>query len=144
MFGSRYIRDSEKRELTRNSEVDFCLEAASGYYDIFEIKRPKHNVLIEDPSHNGYKPSAKLSEATSQIETYIKEIEEERSDILRHEKIDMLKPRGYIVIGNSLSEEKKEYLRTHNSFMNRIRVLTYSDLIGIAERTIEIQKIESN
>jgi len=56
----------------------------------------------------------------------------------------MLKPRGYIVIGNSLSEEKKEYLRTHNSFMNRIRVLTYSDLIGIAERTIEIQKIEPN
>lgn len=134
IFGARYVDSRDNRALTRDEEVDFCLEAVNGYYDIFEIKRPSHRVMVKDRSHNSYRPSAKLSEAVSQVENYIREIEASHGDILRRDGLDILKPRGTVVIGSNLNPDEREGLRVHNSFLNRIDVVTYSELARKGER----------
>lgn len=139
MFGSRYTGDTGERKLVEGKEVDFCLETVDDYYDIFEIKRPGHSVLVKDSSHNTYRPSAKLSEAITQVEDYIQKIERNRSEILLREDIDIIRPRGYVVIGSNLTDDEQDSLRSHNSFLNQIEVLTYSDVANIAERAIDIQ-----
>lgn len=137
IFGARYVDNRDERELTRDEEVDFCLETVNGYYDIFEIKRPDHTVMVEDQSHDNYRPSADLSEAVSQVENYISEIEASRDGILRRDGLDVLKPRGTVVIGTDLDSDEREGLRVYNSFLNRIDVVTYSELARKGERLVE-------
>lgn len=137
IFGARYVDNRDERELTRDEEVDFCLETVNGYYDIFEIKRPNHTVMVEDSSHDTYRPSAKLSEAVSQVQHYIKEIEASHSEILRRDGLDVLKPRGTVVIGADLDPDEREGLRVYNSFLTRIDVVTYSELARKGDRLIQ-------
>lgn len=138
IFGHRYVSAREDRQITRDEEVDFCLETVSGYFDIFEIKRPQHTVMVEDTDHDTYKASSKLSEAVAQVENYIKEIEANHGEILRRDGVDMLKPRGNIVIGANLDPEEREGLRIHNTFLNNIRVMTYTELAQMGERLVEV------
>ncbi|WP_160165589.1 Shedu anti-phage system protein SduA domain-containing protein [Natronobacterium lacisalsi] len=138
LFGNRYIEPTENREFTRDEEVDFCLETIDGYYDIFEIKRPGHEVMNYDSSHDTYYPSHRLSKAVAQTENYIKEIEANHGDILRRDGLDLLKPRGTIVIGSDLGSDEKEGLRVFNSYLNRVRVRTYTDIASMGERLLEM------
>lgn len=137
IFGARYVENRNERELTRDEEVDFCLETVNGYYDIFEIKRPDHTIMVEDTSHDNYRPSADLSEAVSQVENYIKEIEANHGEILRRDELDLLKPRGTVVIGAGLDSDEREGLRVYNSFLNRISIVTYGELARKGERLVE-------
>jgi len=93
--------------------------------------------MVEDRSHDNYRPSADLSEAVSQVENYINEIEASRDGILRRDGLDMLKPRGTVVIGADLNSDEREGLRVYNSFLNRIDVVTYSELARKGERLVE-------
>lgn len=142
LFGNRYIRNSEIRQLTRDEEVDFCLETINGYFDVFEIKRPDHNVLNYDSSHDSFYAAAELSKAIAQVEIYINEIEQNYSDILVKDDMNVLKPRGIIVIGADLKKEELEGLRIFNSYLNRIEVMTYNQLVGMGERLIEVYEEE--
>ncbi|MFB9823723.1 Shedu anti-phage system protein SduA domain-containing protein [Halobaculum roseum] len=137
IFGGRYVDNREERHLTRDEEVDFCLETVDGYFDIFEIKRPGHTVMIEDRSHDNFAPSSKVSKAVTQVQSYIAEIEASRDEILRRDKMDILKPRGTVVIGSDISEDEREGLRLYNSFLNQVDVVTYSEVARKGERLIE-------
>ncbi|WP_276301720.1 Shedu immune nuclease family protein [Halorussus lipolyticus] len=136
LFGQEYVTHLDLRELTRDEEVDFCLESVDGYYDVIEIKTPSKTVLVEDGSHDTYKASADLSSAIAQVENYIHQIEANEGDILRRDKIHALKPRGIIVIGDELTDEKRESLRVLNSHLNRITVYTFSDIKRLGERMV--------
>ena len=138
LFGNRYVDRSDIRKLTRDEEVDFCLETVSGYYDVFEIKRPGPDVMNYDSSHDCYYASADLSKAVSQVENYIKEIEANHGEILRRDGLDVLKPRGTVVIGSNLTSEEREGLRVFNSNLSRIRVITFSEIVSMGERLIEV------
>lgn len=138
LFGNEYVSKVENRNLTRDEEVDFCLQSVDQYFDVIDIKRPDHTVLNYDSSHDSYYPTSELNKAVAQVENYLKHIDSERPEILSRDGIDLMKPRGVIVIGKELSQDKREYLRIMNSHLNRIRVLTYSDLVRFGERTIEL------
>lgn len=137
LFGSNYVGKVNFRSITYAEEVDFCLKSVDGYFDVIEIKRPQHKVLKKDESHDNFYPSDRLSKAIRQTQNYIHQIEAEQSNILRRTDLEMLKPRGIIVIGNEIDEDKREDLRIINSHLNRIEVLTYSDLRSVGERLIE-------
>lgn len=143
LFGNRYIRKSDTRKFTRNEEVDFCLETVDGYYDIFEIKLPEHDVLHYDNSHDCHYASSRLSKSISQTENYIKEIEANQSDILRRDDMNILKPRGTIVIGADLTLDEQEGLRIFNSYLNQIRVITYTEIVSMGKRLIEMYNADS-
>jgi hypothetical protein len=137
LFGNRYVRDSGNRQLTRDEEVDFCLESVNGYYTLFEIKRPDHDVVIKDRSHDTYYASSELSKAIAQTENYIKEIETNYNNILRLDDMNILKPKGTIVIGSNLDGEKREGLRILNSHLNQIRIVTYTEIVSMGKRLIK-------
>lgn len=138
LFGNSYLDRTDQRQLTRDQEVDFCLVTVDGYYDVFEIKRPSHTVLVRDDSHDTYRPSAELSKAVAQVANYLQEIDWNHDDILRRDRMNMIRPRGIIVIGSELSEPQNEALRVYNNHLSRIRVMTYDEILEMGTRIIEI------
>jgi hypothetical protein len=138
LFGNRYIDLEDTRRLTRDEEVDFCLETVDGYYDVFEIKRPVHSVVEKDRSHDTYYPSSKLSKAVGQVSNYLKYIDNEYPNILSRDGLDMIRPRGNIIIGSDLSEDEIEGLRVYNNHLNRIRVITYDQVVKMGNRLIDV------
>jgi len=136
LFGHEYTQRLDIRELTKGDEVDFCMESVDGYYDIIEIKTPEKRVLVEDSSHDTYKASSELSGAIAQVEDYIHSIESNEARIHHEDGIHVLKPRGMIVIGDCLTEEKRESLRVLNSHLNRITVYTFSDVAELGARMV--------
>lgn len=137
LFGQEYVKRLQIREITRDEEVDFCLESVDGFYDVIEIKKPSTNVLIEDGSHDTYRASSELSSAIAQLENYIYRIEQSQGNILVRDGLNMVKPRGKIVIGDQLSSEERESLRVMNSHLSRITVYTFSDIAELGQRVVE-------
>jgi hypothetical protein len=62
-----------------------------------------------------------------------------------HVEISMLKPRAYILIGQSSgwSKDKKEGLRKLNHSLHGIEIITYSDLIARGETFIKLGIIDN-
>jgi hypothetical protein len=137
IFGHQYIERINIRELTKGDELDFCMKSADGYYDVIEIKTPDKTVMVEDTSHGTYKASSKLSEAIAQIQDYIHSIERNEAEIKIEEDIHAVKPRGIIVIGNNINEEKRNSLRVLNSHLNRIQIYTFSDISEMGSRLVD-------
>ncbi|WP_458190935.1 Shedu immune nuclease family protein [Haladaptatus sp. NG-WS-4] len=137
LFGQEYVQQIELRELTRDEEVDFCFESVDGFFDVIEIKKPETTVLVEDGSHDTYKASAELSSAIAQVQNYIYRIEQAQGNILMRDGMNMVKPRGIIVIGDDLSSDERESLRVMNSHLNRITIHTFSDITKIGQRIVD-------
>jgi hypothetical protein len=127
-FGSRYIKEHD-RYILGKKEVDFALESINGYLDFIELKRPQHAVVRFDESHETYYPSGELNRATAQLQNYMRKGEKQETHILDEHDVRPLKPRGTIVIGSNLDEDKREGLRVINSHLNNIEIITYTDLI---------------
>lgn len=144
LFGNKYLSKSDVRKLTRDEEVDFCLETVDGYYDIFEIKKPDHTVMVEDSSHDNYYASSELSKSVSQVENYINHIDKSHDEILARDSLNVLRPRGNIVIGSDLSNDEREGLRIYNNHLSRIRVLTYDEMVEMGYRLCNIYDSNSD
>jgi len=56
--------------------LDFLLETQDGYLDVLEIKKPDAPLLRKDRSHENYCLGQGMPEAISQIEHYLKNIQE--------------------------------------------------------------------
>jgi len=137
LLGQEYVRKLEIREITRDEEVDFCFESVDGFYDIVEIKKPQTRVLVEDGSHDTHRASSQLSSAIAQLENYIYRIEQSQGTIALRDDLNMVKPRGKIVLGDRLSAEERESLRVMNSHLNRITIYTFSDIAEIGQRIVD-------
>lgn len=137
MFGHQYIERIDIRELTKGDELDFCMKSADGFYDVIEIKTPDKIVMVEDGSHDNYKPSAKLSEAIAQVQDYIHTIERKEAQIKLDEDIHAIKPRGIIVVGNEINGDKRDSLRIFNSHLNRIQIYTFNDVVKMGSRLVD-------
>ncbi len=124
---------------------DYLFPALDGFVDILEIKLPADEVIVSDTSHNGsWKWTPGTNAAIGQVVNYLGEIDRLRFEIERNVKTEygyemsLLKPRAYILIGNSTSweNEKKEGLRKMNHALHGIEVLTYKDLLDRGNQSI--------
>ncbi|MFC1839815.1 Shedu anti-phage system protein SduA domain-containing protein [Thermodesulfobacteriota bacterium] len=146
MFGSEYSKLLDRRTWTRDDTQDFMLRrTADNFLEVIEIKTPfKDPILRYDQSHDSYYPSAKLSSVIGQVMRYIAEIERDRDSILTKDKQDTLKIRARIIIGRDASKEHQEALRNLNSHLNRIEVLTFDQLLKIADRVLSVFEEQSD
>lgn len=133
MLGSRYV-GQHGRTLPSGKEVDFALETVDGYLDIIEIKTPGANVVNKDTDHETYYPYSDLNKTISQLSTYIHSSQRHQDFIENDKGSKPLKPRGIIIIGSDLDEEEKDGLRIVESHLNRIEIITYSDLLQRAKQ----------
>jgi len=140
MFGSEYSELLERRNWTRDENVDFMLRrTADSYLEIIEIKAPsKEDLLLLDSSHKCYYNSSKLSKVIGQATHYIEEIERNRDLIISKDSCDPLKIRAKIIIGRDGDEKQQEALRNLNSHLYRIEIITFDQLGRIASRVINM------
>ena len=150
LFGVNYREPIEKTKINISGIMpDFLFPTIDGFVDILEIKLPNDEVIIKDKSHSGaWKWTTKANEAIGQMINYLGEIDRTRLEIEKAIKenhgydISLLKPRAYILIGNSTfwEQNKKEGLRKMNHALHGIEILTYKDLIDRGEQAASYYK----
>ena len=139
LFGVNYKKPIEKTKVNISGIMpDFLFPTIDGFVDILEIKLPDDEVITKDKSHSGaWKWTAKTNEAIGQMVNYLGEIDRLRFEIEKiieekyKYKISLLKPRAYVLIGDSSSwfKDKKEGLRKMNHSLHGIEILTYRDIL---------------
>jgi len=141
MFGSEYSEHlSQNRHMTRDTQQDFVLRRTTdGYIELIEIKTPLggSSLLRFDRSRRNHFAGPELSAAIGQVEKYIEELEADRHAIMARDKLDTLKVRAKVIIGRDGDEEQKAALRRLNGHLHRIEVITFDQLVAIAQRTVD-------
>ena len=140
VFRSSYGEVLEKESVSLKGKFpDFMLIDPYGYLDIYEIKRPKTDLLSYDRGRDNYYWSAEMSKAISQTENYLYQVQRSSdtlvTDIRKAKGIDVnvVRPRGYIIAGrrSQLDKPKKEDdFRILNESLKNIDVILYDDLIA--------------
>jgi len=143
LFGANYQQPLEKQKINIVGIMpDFLFPTIDDFVDILEIKLPNDEVITLDSSHSGSWIWSKNSNiAIGQVVNYLSEMDRLRLEIERQIKIkygkevSLLKPRAFILIGNSESwtPDKKEGLRRLNHLLHGIEVITYNDLVQRGE-----------
>ena len=147
LFGVNYQTALEKTKINISGSMpDYLFLTVDGFIDILEIKLPSDEVVVKDSSHEGaWKWSSETNVAIGQVVNYLGDIERQQLEIERHIekkydiKVSSLKPRAYILIGNSLDwqKDKKEGLRKLNHALHGIEVITYKELIDRGHQAIK-------
>lgn len=140
LFGSEYSRLVSRRTWTRDDRLDFMLRrTADDYLEIIEIKTPLRQPLFRyDESHDSYAPGVPLSNALGQVVRYIEEVERNRDSIIAKDACDPLKIRARVIIGHDGDEDQQSALRNLNGHLHRIEVLTFDQLLRIADRVLSV------
>lgn len=138
MFGSEYSELLPRRTWTRDDKLDYMLRrTVDGYLEIVEIKTAFSDALfIYDKSHDSYYPSSKLSPVIGQVMRYIEEVERNRDHIIAQDEADTLKIRARAIVGRDGLPEQQAALRNFNAYLHRIEVITFDQLLKIAERVL--------
>jgi hypothetical protein len=146
MLGSQYTELLVKEFLIDTTDrVDLMLASAVGHVDIVELKRPDTKILSPGSKSNTWRADNKLSDAQAQARKYLQILDENRLQIEnKHPFAKQSVPRLYrsgaiIVAGRTPKEsEALSALRDINVSERRILILTYDDVLAIAEATIKI------
>lgn len=139
MFGSEYSELIPRRNWTTDERLDFSLRRTiDDCLEIIEIKRSSATLMVYDRSHDIYYPSSGLANAISQVMNYIDKIEKDRHKILADFRIEVSKVKAKLVIGRDGSPAEQAGLRTLNSHLHRIEIITFDQLQKIAERVISL------
>jgi len=150
LFGVNYKKPIEKTKINITGIMpDYLFPTLDGFVDILEIKLPDNPVINKDTSHSGsWKWTAETNGAIGQVVNYLSEIDRFRLEIEKNIKteygyeISLLKPRAYILIGDSSDWNvcKKEGLRKMNHALHGIEVLSYKDLLDRGNQAININQ----
>ncbi len=145
MFGSEYSELLERRKWSRDENLDFMLRRTSdSFLEIIEIKTPNEKELLKyDNSHDSYYPSSELSRVIGQVLNYIEKIDRDRDSIISKDNCDPLKIRAKIIIGRDGEKAQQDALRSLNSHLHRIEIITFDQLLRIAERVLNIFEKEN-
>lgn len=120
---------------------DFVWIDLYGFLDVFEIKTPQTCILAKriDGSHKNYYFSSDAAKAISQIEKYIffleKNVKNFQKYLSRQTKIpfSVLKPKAFLIIGNSKelekNEDKKKDFRVLRRLFKNIEFITFDELL---------------
>jgi hypothetical protein len=153
LFGVNYKQSIEKAKINLSGIMpDFLYFTIDGFVDILEIKLPKDEVLIEDANHKGsWRWTAETNSAIGQVINYLTEIDRlrfENEKEINNEtgyEVLFLKPRAYILIGNSYewNNQKIEALRRLNYYLHNIEIITYKDLFDRGSQFISSDNLST-
>jgi hypothetical protein len=146
MLGSQYSRVlKEECPIWLGSRIDLLLGNALGYIDIVEVKRPDTSLIVQGSRKKTWRAGESLSDAMAQARKYLRVIDEQRLVISKElglpegSESRMYRSSVVIVAGRRPSEAgAREALKEINSESGRFLVLTYDDVIAVAEATISL------
>jgi hypothetical protein len=149
MLGRHYVKRIENRELAARTQIDILLQSADNYYDLFELKRSKTEIFKPyDEDRTVLVLRSEVNDAVTQTIQYIYTLER-HLEINRSPPVnlDLLRLNTYVVIGFIADDDperqaKRLALRLYNSHLHRIKVVTYDEIVRIAQQVISSNKGE--
>jgi len=144
MFGGFYIGKAARRKLTLREQLDIPLIRADGSLHGVELKTAriedlvvKHrNRLIVGPSVN---------EAVGQVINYLDRLDQQQAIIQSDLQLDCRRAAMTVIIGHpryvacgASAAEVAETIRTYNTHLTRVQVMTYKDLLDSAEQALRL------
>lgn len=143
IFGGQFAGEVARRRLVPGDEIDIPLIRGDGTLQIVEIKRSMalRGSLVKR-HRGGWVPSAQVHDAVAQALNYLVNLDEHRLRIRDQFGLETRRARALVLIGHpaaqaGVPEDKiNEVLRTINTHMGRIEVLTYKELLDNAERSL--------
>ncbi|MFK4108340.1 Shedu anti-phage system protein SduA domain-containing protein [Streptomyces sp. NPDC002176] len=146
IFGGHFVGEAAQRRLVPGDEIDIPLIRGDGSLHIVELKR---SMSLSGPlvkEHRGaWVPAAAVHDAVGQAINYLVGLDENRQTIYRDLGIETRRASAVVLVGHpgvqpDVPEHAiNEALRTFNSHMSRVEVLTYKELIDNAERSLGAQ-----
>ncbi|WP_433401001.1 Shedu anti-phage system protein SduA domain-containing protein [Streptomyces sp. CA-146814] len=151
IFGGRFVGEAAQRRLVPGDEIDIPLVRGDGSLHVVELKRAMslRGPLVK--KHRGaWVPVAAVHDAVGQAINYLVGLDENRQTLHRDLGIETRRASAVVLIGHpgvqpDVPEPQiNEALRTFNSHMSRVEVLTYKELIDNAERSLGTQDADSS
>jgi hypothetical protein len=143
MFGGQYVATGE-RTMVLGDQFDVPLVTADGSLHLIELKRADATPIIRR-DHGHWILGAPVHEAVSQTQNYLRGLDEDRHRIKSEFGIDPRRLHATVVMGHIDQatsqipmEAVYETLRTYNSHMTRITVMTYDQLVTNARNAIDM------
>ncbi len=140
LIDSKYIHFLSELNvvLASTRKADFGLIDAQGYLDIFEIKKPSTTLISKKQDRGNYYWSQDAIKAITQAEKYLHHAEKKASDLAedirsqRGYKVKIIKPRAYVIIGNSVelnNQNKKDDFRILRMSLKNVEIILYDELL---------------
>ncbi|WP_327680208.1 Shedu anti-phage system protein SduA domain-containing protein [Streptomyces sp. NBC_00467] len=151
IFGGQYIGIAHRRNLTMLDEYDIPLVEASGALHVIELKGPKIKDLVKKYRSHSIVGN-EVHQAVGQLMNYLKQLDQQGAAMeqaFRNEhgvEYDMSRLCGTVVIGHSrhvpefTRKQIDQVIRTFNSHLTRVQVLTYEDLLDRAELALRFEE----
>lgn len=142
LFGGRFIDKSQRRSLTVLDQLDIPLICYDGSLHIIELKRAYiPNVVV--PYRGHYIVGPEVNEAVGQAQNYLRELEEQRDIIKNKLGIECRRISATVVIGHRThalvgDDHLFETLRTYNSHLSRVEVVTFDELIANTRNALRV------
>ena len=142
IFGGRFIDQASRRSLTVLDQLDIPLIRGDGALHVVELKQANIKQLIKK-HRNHLIVGDDIHAAVSQAINYLLALDEQRAQILIDLGIDVRRATATVVVGHVdfvegfSPEEVHETIRTYNSHLSRIEVITYDELSAGARRSLD-------
>ncbi|WAL98687.1 Shedu anti-phage system protein SduA domain-containing protein [Streptomyces sp. Je 1-369] len=143
IFGGRFVGEAAHRRLVPGGELDIPLVRGDGALHIVELKR---SMALQGPLVKRHRaawvPAAQVHEAVGQSVNYLVGLDEHRARIREEFGMETRRASALVLIGHPdvqpgvPEEEINEALRTFNSYVSRVEVLTYKELVDNAHRSL--------
>ncbi|MFH8343461.1 Shedu anti-phage system protein SduA domain-containing protein [Streptomyces sp. NPDC018045] len=150
IFGGQFVSEATHRRLVPGDELDIPLIRGDGALHVVELKRAAglRGPLVKQ-HRNAWVPTAEVHDAVAQAVNYLVGLDEHRERIRRDLGIETRRASALVLIGHPAAqpdvpeEEINEALRTLNTHLNRVEVLTYKDLLDNADRLLTTTTTEA-
>ncbi|MGW0535032.1 Shedu anti-phage system protein SduA domain-containing protein [Streptomyces sp. NPDC003032] len=143
IFGGRYVGEAVQRRLVPGDELDIPLIRGDGALHVVELKRAmslKHPLVKRH--RDAWVTTAQVHDAVGQAVNYLVGLDEHRDRIREECGIETRRAGALVLIGHPAlqpdvpEEEINDALRTFNSHVVRVEVLTYKELVDNAHRSL--------
>ncbi|MFF8994081.1 Shedu anti-phage system protein SduA domain-containing protein [Streptomyces sp. NPDC014983] len=153
LFGGKYTGVASRRDMTYLDQHDIPLICSDGSLHIVELKGP-HIPRLVRRHRNHWIVGNEVHEAVSQAQNYLRALDEQGLNLqatFENElgvRYDMRRAKATVLIGhpdhvNAQSVTRRsieQAIRTYNSHLTRVEVLTYADLVESAERALTFEE----
>ena len=142
VLGSEFVRVLAERAIDTANITDYLMQAYDGFLDVVEIKRPDGTLQFwaRKIDHGNYVQSHHLTEAITQSNTYLTELEREANSVKFLERVGIkaIKPRCTLIFGRSegWNDHQKEAYRILNATHKDLNILTYDHVLDRAKRIV--------
>ncbi len=147
IFGGRFVGEAAHRRLVPGDELDIPLIRGDGALHVVELKRAMSlkGALVKR-HRNAWVPTAQVHDAVGQAVNYLVGLDENRERVREEFGIETRRASAIVLIGHPDLQadvpeaDISEALRTFNTHVNRVEVLTYKELLDNAHRALGTQK----